>query len=648
MNSGSADPSILKSSQAETSSWAARMQASLDKKLKKFSNPSLSPDGIPRVKILVSVFQRGADLHQDFILGIFMGKTPSFGHIQSVLTHIWGKGMKLEIPLRPESRSILVCILNASFEQKSWNKRFGTLETLCSKLHSGLGRVADALGLLVECDEFTRRMVNINVAHLKIKADCTKTLPTYADTERDNGDIVPLYVDYPWKPPTCPCCKEMGHLESICPTGSWKAKDHVVASPSSSPATVAANTRAVPSLANLSIQAPRAPALASPTVAASASVSHTFFTKASMASECLAPSVITNFVDVSESPSATSTVSETISALGDPLTAPSSECLSEYEQPPPTDKLGVVVFGKHSKDTDFSPQDGITHLLALPAHAKFRPAIQKSFRKNYRPVNQRLFEKSIFASPKKIELTSPGFIEQPEFSISNAFFPLEVDPGAELDESSHASSQVIFFKTSFRASYSHPRRWLVYNRISFGAILETHIKESSLNQVMNEVCPHWSFASNHADDVDGRIILIWKAPSTAIIIHSSRQSMTSKVVTPGSDSFYFTAIYAANTSEKRNDLWIELLYIQSSLIMDGLSWMFGGDFNKTFHPISSYCISNLMLKHKELRRALKTLYADNFSQIQKRLVKATYFFENAQLLSLQQPSPANFLSERQA
>lgn len=67
-------------------------------------------------------------------------------------------------------------------------------------------------------------MVDINVAHLKVKADCTKPLPTYAEVERENGDIVPLYVEYPWTPPTCPCCQEIGHLETLCPKSSWKAK----------------------------------------------------------------------------------------------------------------------------------------------------------------------------------------------------------------------------------------------------------------------------------------------------------------------------------------------------------------------------------------------------------------------------------------
>ncbi|CAH2080096.1 unnamed protein product [Thlaspi arvense] len=81
----------LKSSQENVNSWAAKLQQSVDRALKKTSSSLLTLAGVPRIKIPDFVFKRGADLHHDFVLGIFMGKTPSFGRIQSVLTHIWGR-----------------------------------------------------------------------------------------------------------------------------------------------------------------------------------------------------------------------------------------------------------------------------------------------------------------------------------------------------------------------------------------------------------------------------------------------------------------------------------------------------------------------------------------------------------------------------
>lgn len=111
-------PTPAQASQSNINTWAEKIQNSTDRKLKNHASPSLSPDGIPRVKIPDSVFQRGADAHKDFVLGVFLGKTPYFGHIQSVLTHIWGRGLKLEIHLRPASRSMLVRIPNSTIRNK--------------------------------------------------------------------------------------------------------------------------------------------------------------------------------------------------------------------------------------------------------------------------------------------------------------------------------------------------------------------------------------------------------------------------------------------------------------------------------------------------------------------------------------------------
>ncbi|KAH0852316.1 hypothetical protein HID58_090877 [Brassica napus] len=174
--------------------WAKNLQQSTDISLKKIANPCFSAEEKPRIKIPDSVFQKGADLHQDFIIGVFLGKTPAFAQIQSVLTHIWGRGIPFDL-----------------YTQE------------------GLSRVGDLLGFPIEVDEFTRRMVNINVAHIKCKVNCTKPLPRSAEIERDNGEIVTVDIDYPWTPPICPCCNEVGHLETHCPSAKWKPSKNVPA-----------------------------------------------------------------------------------------------------------------------------------------------------------------------------------------------------------------------------------------------------------------------------------------------------------------------------------------------------------------------------------------------------------------------------------
>lgn len=43
-------------------------------------------------------------------------------------------------------------------------------------------------------------------------------------------------------------------------------------------------------------------------------------------------------------------------------------------------------------------------------------------------------------------------------------------------------------------------KWLKNNKLIFGALLETHIKEASLNQIMSTICNGWSFTLNHNQD----------------------------------------------------------------------------------------------------------------------------------------------------
>lgn len=132
--------------------------------------------------------------------------------------------------------------------------------------------------------------------------------------------------------------------------------------------------------------------------------------------------------------------------------------------------------------------------------------------------------------------------------------------------------------------HSNFRRWLYSHHSSLGTLLETHIKESNLPAVLNSLCPNWSFASNHQSDHDGRIIIIWKPHLNVVILHQSRQSMTCRVESLAAVTFYFTAVYAANTAEERNELWVELLQIQSSLALEDQPWLVGGDFNEITHP----------------------------------------------------------------
>ena len=82
-----------------------------------------SETGIPQVTIPDEVFQRGAELHKDFIQGFFFAKMPSYQALQSVLNFMWGKGIKLDIRTNPKTHYFLVRIPNDYIRAKVLEKK---------------------------------------------------------------------------------------------------------------------------------------------------------------------------------------------------------------------------------------------------------------------------------------------------------------------------------------------------------------------------------------------------------------------------------------------------------------------------------------------------------------------------------------------
>lgn len=147
------------------------------------------------------------------------------------------------------------------------------------------------------------------------------------------------------------------------------------------------------------------------------------------------------------------------------------------------------------------------------------------------------------------------------------------------------------------------------NKPIFGALLETHIKEPQLSHVMSQISPGWNYCSNHQSGPDGRILLIWKSPASVRLLNQSRQSLTCEVKIANSQKFFFTAIYASNENEERQDLCVDLLNIQASLDLDSGPWVIGGNFNQIIHPAehSSPAVNSLSLPMVSLKNVLTQL-----------------------------------------
>lgn len=103
-------------------SLVERIRKTENKTLKRLAPDSIGATGRPRVLIPDSVFQKGAELHKDFIICYFNGKAPPFNQIQSVFNHMWGKGKRLEIHNNPLNHSAIVRIQSEYLREKILEK----------------------------------------------------------------------------------------------------------------------------------------------------------------------------------------------------------------------------------------------------------------------------------------------------------------------------------------------------------------------------------------------------------------------------------------------------------------------------------------------------------------------------------------------
>lgn len=68
---------------------------------------------------------------------------------------------------------------------------------------------------------------------------------------------------------------------------------------------------------------------------------------------------------------------------------------------------------------------------------------------------------------------------------------------------------------------------------------------------MSKTNRDWHFASNHVADPDERVIIVWKAPVNARILHQTRQSLTAEINIRTAMRFIYTAMYASKLSAER-------------------------------------------------------------------------------------------------
>ncbi|CAL9231246.1 unnamed protein product [Arabidopsis halleri] len=126
--------------------------------------------------------------------------------------------------------------------------------------------------------------------------------------------------------------------------------------------------------------------------------------------------------------------------------------------------------------------------------------------------------------------------------------------------------------------------WINSKPVTFGALLETHVKEPNLNHILSSIGPGWSVINNYQHSELGKIWIIFKLPTTVRFLFSDLQSISVEVTLETGFSFVYTAVYASNDLEERRVLWQSLRDTHTAFGLSSLPWLVNGDFNEILHP----------------------------------------------------------------
>lgn len=126
--------------------------------------------------------------------------------------------------------------------------------------------------------------------------------------------------------------------------------------------------------------------------------------------------------------------------------------------------------------------------------------------------------------------------------------------------------------------------WINSKSITFGALLETHVRESNMNQLLSIICPGWTCISNYQHSFLGKIWIVSKLPTSIVPLFSDLQSITCEVKLEEGQSFIYTAVYASNEVEERKDLWLSLRDSYIAFNLATKPWIVNGDFNEILSP----------------------------------------------------------------
>ena len=80
----------------------------------------------------------------------------------------------------------------------------------------GLSYIASALGVPLYMDHITAKQQRLTFAKICIEIKATKDIPSAIEVRLQDGSIVSVSVEIPWRPLKCLHCVIFGHTEKAC------------------------------------------------------------------------------------------------------------------------------------------------------------------------------------------------------------------------------------------------------------------------------------------------------------------------------------------------------------------------------------------------------------------------------------------------
>lgn len=145
-------------------------------------------------------------------------------------------------------------------------------------------------------------------------------------------------------------------------------------------------------------------------------------------------------------------------------------------------------------------------------------------------------------------------------------------------------------------SMHRPRAlWLKNKKVTFGALLQTHVRDITKYSILSAIAPNWSLLANYQYSELGRIWIIYRSSIQVLPLFLDAQSITVQVTLESGISFVYSAVYASIEVDERRDLWSSLQDTLVSFGLDSKPWTVVGDFNESLGPHESSnvaCVSS--------------------------------------------------------